>query len=90
MGVRQPDKGYPSHVAQTLLAGGHRRRAARTYLHSFNVRRKPRDLVLATLALGGRRPPRWMRRVRGLPAEFPAWAQRLERFEAGEAVAAAP
>jgi GT2 family glycosyltransferase len=88
LGVRQPDEGYLANVAQIMVAGGRRRAAARAYLRSFAVRRKPRDIVLATLALAGRRPPLWMRRVRGLPAEFPAWLEGLRAFESsGDAVA---
>jgi glycosyltransferase involved in cell wall biosynthesis len=88
LGVRQPDEGYHSHIGQTLVAGGRRRAATAAYLRSFAVRRKPRDIVLASFALAGRRPPLWMRRVRGLPAEFPAWLEGLRAFEAsGDAVA---
>jgi hypothetical protein len=87
LGVRQPDEGFESYLGLTLLAGGQRRAAARAYLRSFAVRRKPRDIALATLAVAGRRPPPWMRRIRGLPADFPAWVQRLQRFESGDAVA---
>jgi glycosyltransferase involved in cell wall biosynthesis len=87
LGVRQPDEGYDSHMGMTLLAGGQRGPAARAYLRSFAVRRKARDLVLAAMALVGHRPPHWMRRVHGIPAEFPGWVRRLRRFESGDAVA---